>query len=144
MFCVGTVWDHVAPWRSVYKINLFTDTNVTFVLTTGGHNAGIVSEPGHQRRSYQIATRKAEDHFVDPETWQATTPRVEGSWWPAWESWLSAHSTGSGSAPPMGSEEKGYPPLCDAPAHMCWRNNPIRSARGEYSSEVQMCDPRKD
>ena len=27
---------------------------VTFVLTTGGHNAGIVSEPGHPHRSYQI------------------------------------------------------------------------------------------
>jgi polyhydroxyalkanoate synthase len=115
MFCVGTVWDHVALWRSVYKIHLLTDTDVTFVLTTGGHNAGIVSEPGHPGRSYQIATRNAEDRFVDPETWQATTPQVDGSWWPAWESWLSAHSIGEGCTPPMGSEKQGYPPLCEAP-----------------------------
>ena len=58
LFVVSTVKDHVAPWRSVYKIHLFTDTDLTFVLTTGGHNAGIVSEPGHPNRSYQITTHK--------------------------------------------------------------------------------------
>ena len=47
VFAVGTERDHVAPWRSTYKINLQIETEVTYVLTTGGHNAGIVSEPGH-------------------------------------------------------------------------------------------------
>jgi polyhydroxyalkanoate synthase len=115
IFSVGTVWDHVAPWRSVYKIHLLTDTDVTFVLTTGGHNAGIVSEPDHRGRSYQIATRKSEDRFVDPDTWQATTPTADGSWWPAWRLWLMEHSTGAVPAPPMGSTDKGYPPIGDAP-----------------------------
>ena len=58
MFVVGTETDHIAPWRSVYKVHLFTDNELTFVLTNGGHNAGIVSEPGHHGRHYQIATRK--------------------------------------------------------------------------------------
>ncbi len=66
---VGTERDHVAPWRSVYKIHLLTDTEVTFVLTSGGHNAGIVSEPGHPRRSYQSATKREGDVHVDPGTW---------------------------------------------------------------------------
>jgi polyhydroxyalkanoate synthase len=85
LFAVGTVCDHVAPWRSVYKIHLLADADeVTFVLTSGGHNAGIVSEPGHRGRSYQMTTRKEGDKYVNPETWQLVAPRHEGSWWAAW------------------------------------------------------------
>jgi polyhydroxyalkanoate synthase len=69
LFVVSTVKDHVAPWRSVYKLHLFTDADLTFVLTAGGHNAGIVSEPGHPHRSYQLARRRHGDRYVDPETW---------------------------------------------------------------------------
>ncbi len=64
VFSVGTVKDHVAPWPSVYKMHLYLDTDLTFVLTSGGHNAGIVSEPGHRNRSYQIATARHGDRYV--------------------------------------------------------------------------------
>ena len=92
-----------------------TDAEITFVLTTGGHNAGIVSEPGHPRRSYQLARRRHGDRYVDPETWQAVAQRHEGSWWPAWQDWLRRHSTGLVPAQPVGAPERGYPPLADAP-----------------------------
>lgn len=115
IFAVGTVKDHVAPWRSVYKIHLLTDTDVTFVLTTGGHNAGIVSEPGHPHRRYQAATHAEGDRYIGPETWQATTPHREGSWWPAWQSWLEGHSSGPVAVPSMGASDAGLPPLADAP-----------------------------
>ena len=74
IFVVSTVKDHVAPWRSVYKIHLLSDTDLTFVLTTGGHNAGIVTEPGHPRRSFQMAEHRPGDRHPDPDTWLTLTP----------------------------------------------------------------------
>jgi polyhydroxyalkanoate synthase len=115
LFVVGTVKDHVAPWRSVYKIHLLTDTDLTFVLTTGGHNAGIVSEPGHPHRSYQIATHKEGDRHPDADTWQASALRKEGSWWPAWRAWLVEHSSGPVAPPSLGAPDQSYPPLGEAP-----------------------------
>jgi polyhydroxyalkanoate synthase len=102
LFVVGTENDHVAPWRSVYKAGLFTDADFTFLLASGGHNAGIVSEPGHARRGYRVAARPHGAPYVDPETWLARTPRREGSWWPEWQAWLAARSATPGEPPAMG------------------------------------------
>lgn len=109
VFSVGTVKDHVAPWPSVYKMHLYLDTDLTFVLTSGGHNAGIVSEPGHKNRSYQIATARHGDRYVDPETWAAQTPKKDGSWWLEWMSWLGERSGKPVPPPAMGNA------LTDAP-----------------------------
>ncbi len=116
MFVVGTEHDHVAPWRSVYKIHYLSDTDVTFVLTSGGHNAGIVSEPGHPHRHFRMAWKRAEDPCVGPDEWAAAATASEGSWWPAWSDWLAAHSAPDRVAPPsMGAAESGYPPQEEAP-----------------------------
>jgi polyhydroxyalkanoate synthase len=115
IFVVATVRDHVAPWHSVYKLHLIADTELTFLLTSGGHNAGIVSEPGHPRRSFQCVTRSADAPYVDPDRWAADTPTQQGSWWPAWESWLLERSGGRQAPPPLGAPARGYPPLDDAP-----------------------------
>jgi polyhydroxyalkanoate synthase subunit PhaC len=115
IFMVGAVGDHVAPWRSTYKIHLLTDTEVTYLLTTGGHNAGIVSEPDHHGRSFQVMTKKPTDRYIDPDSYVAEAPRKEGSWWLEWVAWLAERS-GVPSAPPsMGAVATGYPPHCDAP-----------------------------
>lgn len=115
VFLVGTERDHVAPWYSVYKFNLLADTDVTFVLTSGGHNAGIVSEPGHPHRHYRIATRAKDAPYADPERWMAEASPTEGSWWPALTDWLAARSGDPVPPPPLGSKDNGYPPICDAP-----------------------------
>jgi polyhydroxyalkanoate synthase subunit PhaC len=116
MFVVGTETDHIAPWQSVYKVHLFTDNELTFLLTNGGHNTGIVSEPGHTGRHYDIATRHSGDRYVDAATWRSRATRTDGSWWPQWGSWLVAHSGLQRSAPPaMGAPAHGINPLCPAP-----------------------------
>jgi polyhydroxyalkanoate synthase len=115
IFAVGTRKDHVAPWRSVFKIRLLTDTEVTFVLTSGGHNAGIVSEPGHARRSYQIRTFDHLDPHLDPDSWATEEPRRDGSWWVAWADWLAARSGRDAPVPAMGNPAAGYAPISDTP-----------------------------
>ncbi|MBB6252983.1 PHA/PHB synthase family protein [Nitrospirillum iridis] len=100
IFALGTVRDHVAPWRSVYKISLFSDTDVTFTLVSGGHNVGIVNPPALQRGSYQLMTRHPDQRYVDPDTWAAQAPHHAGSWWPAWEEWLCGTGARAKTAPP--------------------------------------------
>jgi polyhydroxyalkanoate synthase len=116
LFVVGTEQDHVAPWRSVYKLNLLTDTEVTFLLSSGGHNAGIVSEPGHPHRHYRIGCKRASDRYRDPDAWMRTADPHEGSWWPEWLAWLDARSSSDlGAPPPIGAAAAGFAPLEDAP-----------------------------
>jgi polyhydroxyalkanoate synthase len=94
VFLVGTEKDHVAPWRSVYKLHALCDAEITFVLTSGGHNAGIVSEPGHAGRHWWQATRRPNDAWIPPEAWQPRAEAHEGSWWTAWDAWLAQHGSG--------------------------------------------------
>ncbi|MFG6157558.1 PHA/PHB synthase family protein [Halomonas sp. 1390] len=116
IFAVGTEWDHVAPWRSTYKIHLLADTpELTFLLTSGGHNVGIVCPPTDSHRHYRMATAAEGEAYIDPETWLARTPETAGSWWPAWQDWLAARSSVRQPPPSMGSSD--YPPLADAPGH---------------------------
>lgn len=128
IFAVGTERDHIAPWRSVYKITWLTKSDVTFVLASGGHNAGIVSPPDTEdrpaeeknekngpKRFYRISTMGQGDYQSDPETWRAGASQHEGSWWPAWANWLAAWSADKGALPPMGAPEKGFVARIDAP-----------------------------
>ena len=81
--------DHVAPWRSVYKLHLLADADVTFVLANRGHNGGIVSEPGHEGpERTRSAARSQGTKYMPPDEWRETTPVAEGSWWPALVEWL--------------------------------------------------------
>jgi len=111
LFCLATERDTVSPWRSVYKISLLTDTEVTFCLTSGGHNVGVVNPPGPGvRRSYRLDVRPEDGKYVDPEAWFAAAPVHEGSWWPAWQAWLQQHS----SAPMLIEQMPPSTHVCDA------------------------------
>ncbi|HMN20715.1 MAG TPA: poly-beta-hydroxybutyrate polymerase N-terminal domain-containing protein [Ottowia sp.] len=111
IFLVGTERDHVSPWRSVYKLHQLTSAEITFLLTSGGHNAGIVSPPGHPRRRYRIATQPAQAQWLSIDEWLERAEGFEGSWWPAWQGWLARHSSERVKAKPIPASRA----LCDAP-----------------------------
>jgi polyhydroxyalkanoate synthase subunit PhaC len=115
MFVVGTETDHVAPWKSVYKARGLTrSSDYTFLLTSGGHNAGIVSGPSHPRRRYRVRTWSNATETLAPHAWLESTETQAGSWWPVWDRWLAQHSSETRVPPPaLGSS--AYRPLADAP-----------------------------
>ncbi len=117
IFEVGTETDHVAPWKSVYKLDRLTGSpEFTFLLTSGGHNAGIISGPVHPKRRHRVRTRRTGDPELTADEWFTATVPLPGSWWPTWAKWLQTHSSpGRVPAPAMGAPEAGYPPLGDAP-----------------------------
>ena len=88
---------------------------MTYLLTGGGHNAGIISEPGHHGRSSESRPKKLTDHYIDPDSFLAYTPVKEGSWWPEWVGWLKDRSGTPTAAPAMGAVQLGYPVLAEAP-----------------------------
>jgi polyhydroxyalkanoate synthase len=115
IFNVGTVQDHVAPWRSVFKLHALVDVDQTFVLSAGGHNVGIVNPPGQAKSSYQMRHWHAGDRLLTPDEWLEATPSVPGSWWVAWVQWLVRHSMHRVDPPRMGAPEAGLRPLEAAP-----------------------------
>ncbi|CAJ0787608.1 Poly(3-hydroxyalkanoate) polymerase subunit PhaC [Ralstonia condita] len=115
IFVVGTLTDHVAPWRSVYKLHHLTEAELTFVLTSGGHNAGIVSPPENSHRRFQMQTRHEGKTSMGQDDWLASAPAQDGSWWPAWHAWLVAHAATATPVKPPRMGLPGQPPLGDAP-----------------------------
>jgi polyhydroxyalkanoate synthase len=92
---------------------LLNDGELTFVLTSGGHNAGIVSEPGHPHRHFRMRVREAGGHTFGPDEWEQDTVPQDGSWWVEWNKWLDKRSSGQVDPPPMGAP--GFQPICEAP-----------------------------
>ncbi len=117
MFVLGTETDHVAPWRSVYKARGLTRSgDYTFGLTSGGHNAGIVSGPQNPKRRHRIARWRGAAGTPTPEQYMESAELHAGSWWPTWQGWLAEHSAPEQVAPPaMGNTAAGCAAGVDAP-----------------------------
>jgi polyhydroxyalkanoate synthase subunit PhaC len=115
IFLLGTERDHVAPWKSVYMLHLYADADITFCLTSGGHNVGIVNPPGIDMpaRHFRVATKPAEERYVDPDQWFARQSPQSGSWWPTWQRWLAEKSGDRVKPPALGNRD--FMPMGDAP-----------------------------
>jgi polyhydroxyalkanoate synthase subunit PhaC len=96
------------PWPSSYKATGLLGGSVRYVLSSGGHIAGIVNPPG-PKAWYEVAQQNPEGAAA----WREASERHSGSWWQDWASWADERAGRLGSAPPMGSER--YPVLGEAP-----------------------------
>lgn len=115
IFALGTETDHVAPWQSVFKLHGLTQNEMTFLLTSGGHNAGVISGAVHPYRRFRMHTRHPGDKYLDPDTWMEAVAVNPNSWWPAWNDWLDERMSRSVKPPRMGMSNRGREPLGDAP-----------------------------
>jgi polyhydroxyalkanoate synthase len=109
IYCVATIEDHIAPWRSVYNLTQLVAGNTAFRLGASGHIAGIINPPGKKKGSWWSAAANPPAH----EAWLATATKREGSWWPDWFTWLAERSGTQVTAREPGSQD--YPPGEPAP-----------------------------
>jgi len=90
--------DHIVPWKTAYTSTQLLGGETTFVLGASGHIAGVVNPPARKKRNYwaQPETPGGSDRRTRPDPdadrWLDAARRIPGSWWPAWTTWLAAHS----------------------------------------------------
>jgi polyhydroxyalkanoate synthase len=109
-YVVSAINDHIVPWESAYKTTGLVSGPVRFVLSSGGHIAGIVNPPSPK------AWFLADDGATPPASatdWHARAQKRSGTWWEDWTRW-AAESAGEMVDPPRTGSD-AHPVLDDAP-----------------------------
>ena len=109
IYVVGAINDHIVPWPASYKTTGLMGGDVRYVLSSGGHIAGIVNPPG-PKAWYEVAKTP---NPVTADQWREAAERHSGSWWEDWAKWAGRRAGRRADPPPMGSEK--YPAVADAP-----------------------------
>jgi polyhydroxyalkanoate synthase subunit PhaC len=107
-YVVGAVNDHIVPWHASYQATRLLGGNVRYVLSSGGHIAGIVNPPGPKAWH-----ETADSCPADALRWRAGAVRAGGSWWQDWAQWAARRAGRLVPPPQMGSQR--FPPLRAAP-----------------------------
>jgi len=111
LYAVSAEDDHIAPWRSTFRVANFVGGPVRYVLSTSGHILGIVNPPVHPpKRAYWAGPAQRGD---DPGSWKVAGIETQGSWWPDWIEWLAPKCGPMVAPPSLGSEQ--WPVLGQAP-----------------------------
>jgi polyhydroxyalkanoate synthase len=107
-YVVGAVNDHIVPWQASYQATRLLGGPVRYVLTSGGHIAGIVNPPGP--KAWYLT---GPDGTASAAGWRGAAGRQDGSWWADWAQWAGARA--GQLVPPPGLGSPRYPPLASAP-----------------------------
>jgi polyhydroxyalkanoate synthase subunit PhaC len=108
-YVVGAINDHIVPWPASYKTAGQMGGDVRYVLSSGGHIAGIVNPPG-PKPWYEVAKPP---NPATADQWRQAAEHHGGSWWEDWARWAGRRAGRRIQPPPMGSER--YPAIADAP-----------------------------
>ena len=94
-YFLSTREDHIAPWQATYQGTQMLGGDTTFTLAASGHIAGVINPPAKNKYTYWTnpKTPKA------PDTWQKSTTKHPGSWWPNWQKWIKQHTNGQTTPP---------------------------------------------
>jgi polyhydroxyalkanoate synthase len=83
------------PWRSAFRSKDIMGKDARFVLAASGHVAGVINPPAKKKRNYWVN----DDLSSDADNWLERAEQKPGSWWPDWDGWMKAHSSGTVKAP---------------------------------------------
>ncbi len=107
-YVVGAVNDHIVPWTASYQATQLLGGDVRYVLSNGGHIAGVVNPPAPKAWHLTAPVNPA-----SPHEWRAAATRHERTWWEDWVVWASEQAGPLVAPPGMGSA--AHQPLGDAP-----------------------------
>jgi polyhydroxyalkanoate synthase subunit PhaC len=107
-YIVGAENDHIVLWEAAYASTGLLSGPTRFVLSSGGHIAGIVNPPG-PKGWYLVG----DNYPPSAAEWRSGATKHAGSWWEDWAVWSSQNAGDLTDPPPMGSET--YPVLYDGP-----------------------------
>jgi len=107
-YIVAGVDDHIVPWSVAYRTTQLFKGPVRFVMTSGGHIAGIVCPPSPKARLWTN-----DDLPPDPQAWRANATEHHESWWTDWAAWIGSRAGELREPPTTGSAT--YPVLGEAP-----------------------------
>ena len=99
-YIVSAKNDHIVPWESAYKTTGLISGATRFVLSNGGHIAGIVNPPGP--KAWFMSN---DDNPATGEAWAQGATRKAESWWVDWTAWAGEQAGPMVEPPKLGSRK---------------------------------------
>jgi polyhydroxyalkanoate synthase len=107
-YVVAAERDHIVPWTSSYKSTGLLGGDVRFILSSGGHIAGIVNPPNP--KSWVLTS---EANPPSAQQWRDGASRQDESWWEDWALWMADRAGQLAKPPRIGSRRHRV--LADGP-----------------------------